>query len=111
MLSFEENISNKLQNLNVLADSLRYLQNRYGIYSVLEQGDRLTNDLADAESEVLRNRARLQVLDHNPLIPRDTIEYIKANLKAYESTLKSSSHPISREIIFPFGILMKGYLR
>ena len=93
MLSFEENISNKLQNLNVLADSLRYLQNRYGIYSVLEQGDRLTNDLADAESEVLRNRARLQVLDHNPLIPRDTIEYIKANLKAYESTLKKLQSP------------------
>lgn len=93
LTSFEENIAQKQLDLKQLADSLRYLQARYGIYSISEQGDRLTNDLATAESEVLRGRARLDVLSNNPLIPRDTVEYIKANLRAYEKTLQKLNAP------------------
>lgn len=93
LASFQENITNKEKELSMLADSLRYLQSRYGIYSISEQGDRLTNDLATAESEVLRGRARLDVLSNNPLIPRDTIAYIKANLHAYEKTLQKLNAP------------------
>ena len=49
--------------------------------------------MATAESEVLRGRARLDVLSNNPLIPRDTVEYIKANLRAYEKTLQKLIAP------------------
>ncbi len=88
LATFEDNVSRKEAYIHQLGDSLRYLQARYGIYSISEQGDRLTNDLATAASEVLRNRARLEVLDKDPLIPRDTIAYIRANLRAYEKTLQ-----------------------
>lgn len=89
LASFEENIKAKQVELNMLADSLRYLQAKYGIYSVGEQGDVLTNELITAQGEIVRSRARLEVLNNNPLIPRDTIEYIKANLRAYEKNLQS----------------------
>lgn len=93
LASFEENINAKQLELNMLADSLRYLQAKYGIYSVGEQGDVLTNELITAQGEILRSRARLEVLANNPLIPRDTVEYIKANLRAYEKTLKQLNSP------------------
>lgn len=91
--SFEENIKQKQLSLNILADSLRHLQAKYGIYSIGEQGDRLTDELATAQTQVLRNQARLEVLSNNPLIPQDTVEYIKANLKAYESILDKLKSP------------------
>jgi capsule polysaccharide export protein KpsE/RkpR len=97
LASFEENIQQKKLDLNILADSLRYLQAHYNIYSVSEQGDVLTNELATAESEVIRDKARLEVLSNNPLIPKDTVEYIKANLRASERVLQriNATNPAS----------------
>jgi tyrosine-protein kinase Etk/Wzc len=96
LASFDENIQHKQLELRYLADSLRYLQQHYNIYSIAEQGDVLTNNLATAESEVIRGKARLEVLANNPLIPKDTIEYIKANLRAYEKTLQQINSPNPR---------------
>jgi uncharacterized protein involved in exopolysaccharide biosynthesis len=93
MISFEENIKRKQGELKILGDSLNYLQTKYNIYSVAEGGDLLTNELATAESEIVRSKARLEVLSNNPLIPADTIEYIKANLRAYEKNLKQIKSP------------------
>ncbi|MBL7825226.1 MAG: hypothetical protein JNJ57_01255 [Saprospiraceae bacterium] len=93
LASFDENLKVKQVELNKLADSLRYLQSKYGIYSISQQGDEITNELITAQGEVLRGRARLEVLSGNPIIPRDTIEYIKANLRAYERTLEKLNSP------------------
>lgn len=93
LATFEENIKNKAVELDMLADSLRRLQSRYNIYSGAEQGEQLSAQLSTAEAGILRARARLEVLDKNPSIPRDTIAYIKANLRAYESEWKQLMAP------------------
>jgi uncharacterized protein involved in exopolysaccharide biosynthesis len=93
LATFDENIKMKTAELERLGDSLRYLQARYNIYGGSEQGEQLSAQLAAAESEIVRNRARLEVLDGNPLIPRDTIEYIKANLRASERERQSLVSP------------------
>ncbi len=82
--SFEDNINRKNTELVRLGDSLRNTQAKYNIYSMGAQGEQLSSQLAKAESEISRNRAKLEVLEPNPDIPRDTIAYIKANLRAYE---------------------------
>lgn len=84
LATFDENIKKKTADLDRLADSLQGLQTKYNIYSGVEQGEQLTEQLSTAESEIVRGRARLEVLENNPIIPRDTIAYIKANLRAYE---------------------------
>ncbi len=91
--TFEENIKNKAAELEILGDSLRRLQAQYNIYGGAEQGEQLSAQLATAESEIVRNRARLEVLEGNPVIPRDTIEYIKANLRAFERERKNLMAP------------------
>lgn len=93
LATFEENIKNKTLELDMLADSLRRLQAQYNIYSGSEQGEQLSAQLATAEAGILRARARLEVLDKNPSIPRDTIAYIKANLLAYEREWKQLMSP------------------
>lgn len=93
LATFEDNISRKTTELALLGDSLRILQAKYNIYSVTDQGEQLSTQLAKAESEIVRGKARLEVLENNPLIPRDTIEYIKANLKAYQRERQSLMTP------------------
>ena len=93
LATFEENITQKAAELEMLGDSLRGLQSKYNIYSVTEQGEQLSAQLAMAESQIVRNKAKLEVLEGNPAIPRDTIAYIKANLRAFEQERKSLRSP------------------
>lgn len=93
LASFDANIKRKTAELLRLGDSLRIIQSRYNIFSGDEQGNQLSEQLTRAEEDIARNRARLEVLDGNPLIPLDTIQYIKANLRGAErqrNTLLSS---------------------
>ena len=93
LASFDANIKRKTAELVRLGDSLRIIQSRYNIFNGGEQGNQLSEQLTRAEEDIARNRARLEVLDGNPLIPLDTIQYIKANLRGAErqrNTLLSS---------------------
>jgi len=84
LAAFEANIKRKTAELALLGDSLQHTQTRYGIFNAGIQGDQISEQLAIAESEVIRNRAKLDILEKNPLIPRDTIAYIRADLNAAE---------------------------
>ena len=88
LAAFEENIARKHKGLASLSDSLRRMQSSYGIYDPEAQGEQLAGLLAEAEAEVVKGRARLDVLEPNREIPRDTIAYIRANLNAYEKQLR-----------------------
>ena len=84
LATYEDNLKSKETELQHLADSLAYLMGHYNIVSPGDQSQQLTLQLANAESQIIRSRGRLEVLEKNPGIPRDTIAYIKANLRAYE---------------------------
>ncbi|MFN4081595.1 MAG: hypothetical protein ACK4NS_11900 [Saprospiraceae bacterium] len=89
LASFENNIYRKKQELQLLSDSIQTLQRRYSIYNVGVISERLSTRLADAETEITRNRAKLEVLEKDTLVPRDTLPYIRANLSAFESERRS----------------------
>lgn len=84
LAAFESNIKRKTEELVLLGDSLRHTQAYYGIFNVGVQGDQISEQLATSESEIVRNRAKLDILEKDPRIPRDTIAYIRANLNASE---------------------------
>lgn len=89
LATFEDNIQRKTAELTMLGDSLKNLQAKYNIFNVGAQGEQLSTLLAQAESEIVRSQAKLEVLENNPLIPQDTIQYIKANLRASERQRQS----------------------
>jgi tyrosine-protein kinase Etk/Wzc len=87
LLAMDDNIARKRTALTSLEDSLRRLQSYYGIFDPAAQGEQLAIVSAKAEADVAGLRARLQVLEADPNIPRDTIAYIKADLRAAEQRL------------------------
>ncbi|HOY07389.1 MAG TPA: hypothetical protein PLO67_18400 [Saprospiraceae bacterium] len=93
LATFQDNMTRKKRELTILADSLNYVKKFYNIYDAGSQGGQLAENLTKAESEVIRGNARLEVLENNPLIPQDTIQYIKANVRAYERELSRLTSP------------------
>lgn len=84
LAAFEQSIKRKSAELELLGDSLRRTQAYFGIYAPGVLGEQLSEQLSTAEAEIIRGRAKLDVLEKDPLIPRDTIAYLRANLRAYE---------------------------
>ncbi len=84
LMAFENNIHRKTIEIAHLGDSLGILQTRYDLYDIGTQGSRLAGDLSQTQSEIIKIKAKLEILDNNPLVPPDTVQYIKANLLAYE---------------------------
>ncbi len=84
LAAFENNMKRKQAELERLSDSLRRVQEFYGIYNVETQSTQIAGQLSAAELEVIRYRARLEVLEADPNVPRDTLAFIRANLKAFE---------------------------
>jgi tyrosine-protein kinase Etk/Wzc len=82
--AFDQNLKKKYIDLVVLGDSLQKMQVKYGLFDMETPGEYISKTLMRAESEITRSKARLEVLQNNPVIPQDTVEYIKANLRAYE---------------------------
>lgn len=82
----EESRLKKIAELTIIADSLRKLQTKYNIYNPGVLADELSGQLSNAENEILRLESVLEVLENNPRIKRDTIEFIKANLLANRKT-------------------------
>lgn len=89
LLAFENNINRKTTEIAHLTDSLRILQTRYDLYDIGSQGANLASELSKTQSEITKTKAKLEILEHNPLIPPDTVEYIKANLRAFERQRES----------------------
>jgi capsule polysaccharide export protein KpsE/RkpR len=84
LAALEDNINRKKIELTRLGDSLRIMQAFYGIYDPTAQGEQLAKSSATAEANAVGLRAKLEILESNPNIPRDTIAYLKANLRAAE---------------------------
>lgn len=93
LATFEDNMKRKKLELTILGDSLNYLKKFYNIYDPGSQGGLLAENLTKAESEIVRGRARLEILENNPEIPQDTIQYLKANVRAYERELSRLTSP------------------
>lgn len=93
LATFEDNMTRKKKELTVLGDSLNFLKKHYNIYDPGSQGGLLAENLTKAESEIARGKARLEVLENNPLIPQDTIQYLKADVRAYERELSRLTSP------------------
>ncbi len=84
LAAFENNMKRKQEELNRLADSLRRVQEFYGIYDVGTQSAQIAGQLSLADLEVVRYRARLEILEKDPSVPKDTLAFIRANLRAFE---------------------------
>ncbi len=92
---FETLMADKRKLLKVYDDSLSAQRDRYGIIDPGSQGQVLVEMVGKVEAEVNRLTIALTELANNPDIPRDTIAFMKANLKAYQKQLFDLTDPHS----------------
>lgn len=91
-----QRIAEKEAMLQSLADSLRSLREQYGIFSTRAQGQILAELAARTEARLVLNQTRLQVLQQSRTVPRDTILFLQAQVRAMEEELKSTRTLIER---------------
>lgn len=91
-----ENIIKKEKFLKGLGDSLVDLRKLYGIYNIDTQSELLAELVATAESKLASEQARYEVLEADMLVPRDTLAYVRANIKGHEKELSMLTSPDSK---------------
>ncbi len=86
--SIKIDIVNQRVELMHTGDSLANLRKRYGIYD-LSSGEVLAGVVAEAEANYTRSKAKLESLEKDPTVPKDSIALIRATARGFEEELKS----------------------
>lgn len=84
------NIDSKEVKLQILGDSLQRIREKYGIYNILSQSEFLSAQITSAEADLALNKAKLASLKSAKGIPRDTINFIIAQVAGLEKGLEKS---------------------
>lgn len=87
MNTLDEAFQKRNETLAVLEDSLRAKRDRYGIFNIETQGEMMANNIANIESRLISDSARLEVyLKRNN---RDSIRSIQVKLAGANKQLNS----------------------
>lgn len=87
--TYKQAIIDKNKELEVIADTLMKVRNKYAVYNTITQSEGLTGLIAKTTSTLSRERARRDILAANSSIHRDTIAMIDAMITGMEQQLIS----------------------
>ena len=87
--SLTKNIEEKESKIVQLNDTLMYYRNTYGVYTTGTQGEIFAEQILTTDSKLSREQARLNALEKNPSISRDTIALMRATAQGYKNELKN----------------------
>jgi uncharacterized protein involved in exopolysaccharide biosynthesis len=85
--TYKKAISDKLQELRSLGDSMQIIRKQYGVYNTLTQSEGLARQISQAESKRARERARRDILVNKRGINRDTIAMIDAMVSGMDQQI------------------------
>jgi len=87
--TIRDNIGQKQKEVDLLADSVRLLRNKFKIIDPESQAIELMQKMVGTESKLKREQERLKVLQAAPGIPRDTITMLKAMVAGLREEYRS----------------------
>lgn len=85
----KDNVNEKTYMVQSISDSLRVLKDKYGIYNPSAQSESLSTLIAETQAMLTREKGRLEILESNPSIKKDSITYIVAKVRGLENELNS----------------------
>lgn len=88
--TFETQVLVKQGLLKTLTDTLVVLRNTFNIFNTVSQTETLTEQQSEAQSRLILNRKRLEVLKATPGVPRDTINMLNALVEGLQEEVRSS---------------------
>lgn len=86
--TFERDIRLKREELSMLGDTLMKLRQNFGVYNANAQTESLTGQKSEAQSELIRNSARLESL-RKAKMPRDTIVMLEALVEGQKQEVEN----------------------
>ncbi len=89
--TLSRSIAEKEIRVKQLSDTLSNLQKRYGIFDVETQTEGITTISAQAQSNLIRSKAKYEQLAKTQGISQDTLNQIAANIKGYEAEFKQTT--------------------
>jgi len=87
--SLKQNIEEKESKISQLSDTLVHYRNTYGVHNTESQGEIFAEQILTTDSKLSRELARLNALEKNRSINRDTIALMKATVQGYKNELKT----------------------
>lgn len=88
-VTIRDNIKQKQIEVDVLADSVKLLRNKYKIIDPESQAIELMKKMVGSESKFKREKQRLKVLETLPGIRKDTINMLRAMVSGLEEEYRS----------------------
>ncbi len=94
--AYQMTIKDREAQLTLLGDSLGMVRAQYGIYNVPAQTEYLTSELSSAQTQLVKSRSKLNVLKGFSGIPRDTIQFLSAQVAGEASAVDSLQAQLNR---------------
>lgn len=96
----KNNISTNQQTLNIIEDSIAYLNERFKVIDPVSQGEQISSLLVMTDAEIVEYQTKYDYLKSSRSVSRDSIEIVKATLeglkKKRENVLTQSLPDFSR---------------
>ena len=93
--TYEENIRIKVEELNELNDSIRFVRQTYGVYNPVTQSEQLSTFSAKANSNLQRDKAKLVAFNKMSNPNKDSLLVIKARISGAQEELKQLAYMTS----------------
>ncbi len=85
----KQTIESKSHLVKKLSDSLSYIRTQYSIFNQGAQSEFLSTEVAETESNLAENKAKLEYLKKQSFVPSDSIMKIQSKILGYEQKLNS----------------------
>jgi tyrosine-protein kinase Etk/Wzc len=108
---FETKLFNTQKVLDSLRGNMNSSRKKFGIYDLRTESQLITELSIRTEADLAAMRARLISLEANPIIPRDTIAYVKANVRGLEKRLQSLTSSNQGNSTHNLSKLNEGYIK
>ncbi len=87
--AYEENVKSLEKNLSKVSDSLTILRKKYGIYDIESQSELLAKIVSRAETNLVRDEAKLQALLSSGNGRADSLAMLRARIAGFKKELSS----------------------
>ncbi len=92
----ESDNATKEFELRRLSDTLVRMRNQYGVYDLEKQAETMSSVSAQAQANLIRNKAKLGALQGQTGVSQDTLAMLRASIQGYDAEMKNGDANLKR---------------
>ncbi|MCB0707478.1 MAG: hypothetical protein KDC34_19320 [Saprospiraceae bacterium] len=96
LLTYENSIAENQHLLRNLNDSLVLIRTKFGVFNSETQSELLATLSAESEAKLVNAEARLEAFQQSSSIPRDTITFLQARVKALKREVETLNNRLDK---------------